>query len=100
MTSATSINVGIDLATLGDFGISPGSTNVVINAGKTTALLTVGTIDDEIGEVYGSLTATIVSFIPRVQVFGVQPAINITQSSATVTILDDDLDLSVSITAS
>ena len=95
---ATSLTAGIELTTVGNFGISQGSTNVVINAGTTTALLTVGTIDDEIGEVYGSLTATIDSLRPRMPVSGVQPAINITQSSATVTILDDDLDLSVSIT--
>ena len=96
---ATSLIVTIDLATVGDFGISQGSTNVVINAGTTTALLTVITDDDETGEAYGSLTATVVPPLrPRMQVSGVQPTISTTNSSAMATILDNDLDLVVSIT--
>ena len=95
---ATSLTVTIDLTPGigGEFGISPGNTNVVINAGETTALLTVMTIDDDIGEAYGSLIATVDSLRPEMPVSGVQPTTS--DVSATVTILDDDLDLFVSIT--
>ena len=94
---ATSLTVGIALTTVGgDFGISQTSTDVVIVAGETTALLTVVTIDDDIGEAYGSLTAAIDSPLNLPEsISGVQPAINITQSSATVTILDDDLSVRI-----
>ena len=96
---ATSLTVIIDLTTIGNFGISPGSTNLVITAGNTTASLTFMTDDDETGEAYGSLIATIDSPLALPEsISGVKPTISTTNSSATVTILDDDLDLSVSIT--
>ena len=94
---AVDLIVGIALETTGgDFGISS-RTNVVIAKSTTTALLRVGTDDDEIGEAYGSLTATIVSLDSQEPVSG--PLVtSANNSSATVTILDDDLI--VSITAS
>ena len=97
---AVSLTVTINFTTVGNFGISPGSTKLVITADNTTALLTVGkTINDKIGEAYGSLTAAIVSPLTLPEsIFGVKPTISATHSSATITILDDDLDLSVRIT--
>ena len=93
---ATSLTVGIALTTVGgDFGINLDDVNnVVIAAGKTTALLTVATGGD-IDEMDGSLTAEIISLAPLMPVSGVEPAIGV--NSATVTILDNDL-LLVSIT--
>ena len=95
---ATSLTVGIALTTVGgDFGINLDDVNnVVIVAGETTALLTVATGGD-IDEMDGSLTAEIISLAPRMPVSGVEPAISADDSSATVTILDNDL-LLVSIT--
>ena len=97
---AVSLTVTINFTTVENFGISPGSTKLVITADNTTALLTVGkTINDKIGEAYGSLTAAIVSPLTLPEsIFGVKPTISATHSSATITILDDDLDLSVRIT--
>ena len=92
---ATSLTVSIEFTTMGEFEISPSSAVVVIAAGETTALLTVGTIDDDIDEPDGSLRATINSLTPLMPVSGVEPAIGV--NSATVTILDNDL-LRVSIT--
>ena len=96
---ATSLTVTINLTTIGDFGISQGSTRLVINAGTTTALLTAGrTINDETEEAYASLIATIDPLLALSGLIsGVKPTISTTNSSATVTILDDDLDLSVRI---
>ena len=94
---AVSFTVTINLAiTEGEFGISQTSADVVITAGETTALLTVMTIDDDIGEAYGSLTAAINSPLNLPEsISGVQPEISATNSSATVTILDDDLSVRI-----
>ena len=95
---ATTLTATINLAiTGGDFGINPGpgNTDVVIAAGNTTALLTVRTATDEIGEAYGSLTAEIVSLAPEVLVSGVQPTRSANNSSAMATILDDDLSVRI-----
>ena len=89
--------VEIDLTTVGgDFGINLDDVNVVIAAGKTTAMLTVDTTGDDIDEANGFLTATI-NLLTLEQVSGVQPEISATDS-ATVTILDDDDAVVVSIT--
>ena len=89
--------VEIDLTTVGgDFGINLDDVNVVILAGRTTALLTVDTTGDDIDEANGFLTATI-NLLTLEQVSGVQPEISATDS-ATVTILDDDDAVVVSIT--
>ena len=95
---ATTLAVTINLTTMGDFGISPSSTDVVIVAGETTALLTVETTGDDIDEDNGSLTAAIVmnSLDPEDPIAGVRPAIN--ANPVTVTIEDDDLPVIVSIT--
>ena len=93
---AVTLTVTIDLSlaiTGGDFGISS-SANVVIDAGKTTVLLTVETDDDEIGEAYGSLTATIVSLDSQEPVSG-PLMISANNSSAMATILDNDLIVSI-----
>ena len=60
---AVDLPVTINLATVGDFGISPGlgNTDVLITEGNTTVSLVVDISDDSIGGAYGSLTATIVS---------------------------------------
>ena len=95
---AVSFTVTINLAiTEGDFEINSGTgnTDVVIVAGTTTALLTVMTIDDAVQEVDGSLTAIINPLNLPESISGVQPEINITQSSVTVTILDDDLSVRI-----
>ena len=90
------VEVDIDLTTVGvDFGISTGSTDVVILAGRTTALLTVETTGDDIDEENGSLTATINSLTLE-PVSGVEPTRSV--NPARVTILDDDDAVVVSIT--
>ena len=93
---AVSLAVTIVFTTTGgDFGIDLRSTNVVIAAGNTTALLTVRTAPDEVGEAYGSLTAEIVSLAPEVLVSGVQPTRSDVSRSAMATILDDDLSVRI-----
>ena len=96
---ATTLTATISLtAGLGeDFGINLDDTDVVIVAGETRALLTVGTTDDDIDEDNGSLTATIDSLALSGLVSGVEPEIG-TDNSAMVTILDNDLPVEVSIT--
>ena len=76
LTTGTGENFGINLDDVN---------NVVIVAGETTALLTVGTTDDDIDEPAGSLTATINSLTLSELVSGVEPEISATDS-ATVTI--------------
>ena len=74
---ATTLTATISLtAGLGeDFGINLDDTDVVIVAGETRALLTVGTTGDDIDEDNGSLTATINSLTLSESVSGVQPTI-------------------------
>ena len=95
---ATTLTATISLTAVGDFGINLDDTDVVIVAGETRALLTVGTTDDDIDEDNGSLTATIDSLALSGLVSGVQPTISDDNSSAMVTILDNDLAVVVSIT--
>ena len=57
---ATSLTARIELTTVGeDFGINLDNVDVEIAAGKTNAMLTVGTTGDDIDEADSSLTATI-----------------------------------------
>ena len=79
---------------MGEFELNQSSAVVVIAAGETTALLTVMTIDDSEPVDY-SLTATINMLTLSESVSGVEPAISADDSSATVTILDNDAPLSI-----
>ena len=91
---ATTLTVGIEFTTMGEFELNQSSAVVVIAAGETTALLTVMTIDDSEPVDY-SLTATINMLTLSGSVSGVEPAISADDSSATVTILDNDAPLSI-----
>ena len=94
----TSLTVTINLTagTGENFGINLDDVNVVIAAGETNAMFTVGTTGDDIDEADSSLTATI-SSLTLSPVSGVQPEVGATDS-ATVMILDDDDAVEVSIT--
>ena len=94
---ATSLTVTINLTagTGENFGINLDDVNVVIAAGETNAMLTVGTTGDDIDEADSSLTATINS-LTQSPVSGVQPEVGATDS-ATVMILDDDSAVEVRI---
>ena len=92
---AVSLTVAIGLITTREGSeISRSSTDVVITADKTTALLTVDAMDD-IAEVDSFLTASIDSLPLPESISGVKPTISTDNSSATVTILDNDAPLSI-----
>ena len=92
---AVSLIVTINLITTREGSeISRSSTDVVITAGNTPALLTINTMEDNV-EVDSFLTATIVSLVPQIQVSGAPTTPSTDNSSATVTILDNDVALSI-----
>ena len=93
---AVSLAVTIDLITTREGSeISRSSTDVVITAGNTPALLMVDAMEDSV-EVDSFLTATIVSPLNLPEsISGVKPTISTDNSSATVTILDNDVALSI-----
>ncbi len=58
---AADLDVGVDIASAGDWGATAGTQTVTIPQGATEATLTVATVDDSADEPDGSITVTLVA---------------------------------------
>ena len=80
---ATALTVMVSVTDSGNFLAGPAPTMVTIAAGETTALLTVETDDDSIGEANGMITATVTA--------GIGYTADDPPATAEVTITDNDV---------